>query len=66
MSDFEFTGFPADALRFLRALRRNNEQDRDFKNMRTPDQEAFLWIRILNWYGERTKRPRPGRRLAVA
>jgi uncharacterized protein (TIGR02453 family) len=27
MSDGEFTGFPAEALRFLRALRRNNERE---------------------------------------
>ncbi len=47
-------------------LRRLNEQDRDFKNLRTSDQEAFLWIRILNWYGERTGSPKPGRKLTAA
>lgn len=47
-------------------LRRLNEQDRDFTRMKSADQESFLWVRLLNWYGERIGDPRPsGRRLAA-
>jgi hypothetical protein len=54
----------ADAVRAN--LRRLNEQERDFKNMRASEQEAFLWIRILNWYGEKIADPRPSRTLVAA
>lgn len=47
-------------------LRRLNAEDRDFKRMGTPQQEAYLWIRVLNWYGERTGSPRPTRNRPAA
>jgi hypothetical protein len=53
-----------DAVR--QQLYRHNAQDRDFARMKAPDQEAFVWVRVLNWYGEKVGDPKPaGRRLAA-
>jgi len=38
-------------------LRRLNADD--LKRMRAADAESFLWVRVLNWYGERVSDPRP-------
>jgi len=52
-----------EAERVLAHLRAANEQET--RRMRVAERDAFLWIRLLNWYGERVGDPKPnGRKVA--
>lgn len=52
-----------EAERVLTHLRNANEQET--KRMKASDREAFLWVRLLNWYGARVGDERPSGKVAA-
>jgi hypothetical protein len=53
-----------EAERIQAHLMKSNEAE--IKRMRKTEADAYVWIRVLNWYSERAGDPRPSRKLAQA